>query len=166
MVAGLKRYSLLYRMQLRNFGKNIIQFLAVILISTLAITFYIGLMANADSISDRFNKTMEIGNVADIYITTSEYDSSDLNMIKDLLSSEDEIEGRIYLPGFAGTKESYIVITDGTPKLSTFYNVNNGEYECEDGFVYLDNTLVSDDRYDLLQRGKKNVGDDIRTGCR
>lgn len=161
MVSSLKRYFLLYRMQLRNFSKNIIQFLAVILISTLAITFYIGLMANADSISDRFNKTMELGNVADIYITTADHDSNDYDLIKDCLSSEDEIEGRIYLPGYIGSRESYVIITEGNPTISSFYDINNDGYVSEDGFVYLDEMLLSFNHKDSVHNGLHVVGDNV-----
>ena len=61
----------------REVKANWKQFLSILFIGGIAVTLFVGLEANADSIASRVNETYTRGNMADIWVTTSSYVEED-----------------------------------------------------------------------------------------
>ena len=53
------------------------QFISIILITATAVTLFVGLTSNAKSINNRVNEIYDKTNVADIWVTVSQYDKKD-----------------------------------------------------------------------------------------
>lgn len=106
---------LMAKRMLRTFRKSFKQFLALLGIGTLAMTLYIGLTSNADSLASRVNEVYTAGNMADIYVTTDAYDADDLNRLKTLASEDSAgsvVEARTELSAIMAGNNSYCVIAD------------------------------------------------------
>ena len=87
-------FALLAKKTLRSIKMGWKQFLAIILIGGIAVTLFIGLLSNAQSLKERVDRLYAIGNEADIYITTSRRAEEDDANIQALLYKEDAIESR------------------------------------------------------------------------
>lgn len=131
-------------MLLRSFKKAWAQFVAVIAIGAIAVTLFVGLLANADSFENRVNEVYDEGNLASLWVTTTKYDAADQEMISSLLSEDEEVEGRLYVPVTAGSKSMYLVVTKETPNISKPY----GELELSSKstptyYTYMDKELAN-----------------------
>ena len=62
---------------LRNIYKNIKAYIAIIIISLIAVLFYTGLEANYHYLENRCNNEISLSNLADNYITLNSYDTND-----------------------------------------------------------------------------------------
>lgn len=98
MVKKTKVSSLLVKMNIRTILKSKLQFLAVILITAIAMTLFVGLTSNAKSIKNRVNELYSASNIADIWVTTSSHDGDDFYELKKLAGPNGNIEGRFVLP--------------------------------------------------------------------
>ncbi len=134
-------FSILNKMLIRSFKKAWAQFLAVISIGAIAVTLFVGLLANAQSFENRVNEVYSEGNLASLWVTTTKYEKEDEEMIASLLEDEEKMEGRLYLPCEAGSKSVYLVVTPSIPEISKPYGTLESLDDSKDDFVYFDKEL-------------------------
>ena len=88
-------FRLLNRKVLRSLKDNYKQYLAILMISFLAVCLFNGLTSNADLLNRRVENLYEKGNIADLFLTISPYSyQDDIIEIKDLDSNISEINAR------------------------------------------------------------------------
>lgn len=134
--------SLLDRMTLRSLKKGWAQFLAVILIGAIAVTLFVGLLSNAEVFERQVDKAYREGNLPDLWVTTSRYDVDDEDNLSSMLSEEDEIEGRFYLPCQIPGHQVYFAISENEPTLSKPYGTLEKLDQEDDGcFFYVDKEM-------------------------
>lgn len=121
MVKKESTLSLLFKMRLRSLKKGWAQFLAIVAIGTIAVTLFVGLQANAESLESRTNAVYEAGNLASIWVTTDTYNEADEKAIKKLLGEGDEMEKRLYAPVEVSHHSAYLAVSHGTPTISKPY---------------------------------------------
>lgn len=134
--------SLLRKKMVRESLHDWSQFLAIILIGGIAVTLFVGLLSNAQSLSDRVETFYQQGNAADIYVTTKEYSWLDEGNIKSYLSENDQIESRFESTCSLEGKGSYAAISPTLPSISKateFYDVSNSQSDTH--FFVLDKML-------------------------
>lgn len=129
-------------MGLLTIKQNITQFLAIISIGAIAVTLFVGLLANAQSIEQRVNSAFSSSNLSDIYVTTQSYDSNDLSNIKNIVGSNGEVEERLYFEGKVKSKSMNIAVTKSVPTISKPYEYfsTSSTYTTKNFFI-LDNEL-------------------------
>ncbi len=124
--------------KIRDYWKR---FLAIIAIGTIAVTLFVGLMANAENFSGRVEQTFDNGNMADLWVTTLSHDKRDENAIKEIVKEKGEVESRFEIMGQAGHHSVYVSITDGEPAISHPFDLQKSPSDSEDYFVRIDETL-------------------------
>lgn len=108
-----KTSVILTKRLLRTFRSSFKQFMALLGIGALAMTLYIGLTSNANSLADRVEQVYTSGNMADIYVTTDAYQEDDLTKIQELADKDASgavVEARTELTAILRGKTSYCVI--------------------------------------------------------
>ena len=126
----------------RCFKKSILQFLAIIAIGAIAITLFVGLLANADVFETQVKSVYKQGNLASMWVTTTLNDTDDFEEIKRIVGDRGEVEGRFYFPGTANARNVYLSITDKKPTLSKPFDITKElENQPEDEFLYVDKDL-------------------------
>jgi putative ABC transport system permease protein len=118
-----RSFSLLAKMGRREIKSNWAQFLAIIAIGGIAVTLFVGLLANAESFENRVNDCYDEGNLADIWVTTSGYDPADLATIKGLIGEGGSVESRFEMTGQAGYHAVYSVVESAAPTISKPYQI-------------------------------------------
>lgn len=96
MVKKLSLTHLLFNKMRREIKSNIKQFLALILIAGLAVTLYVGLSANAKSLQNRVDKLYEAGNIADIFVYSTDVNDEDMEYLANIDGVE-KVEKRFSL---------------------------------------------------------------------
>lgn len=134
-----KTSSLLLKMNLRTIFHSKLQFLAVILITVLAMTLYVGLTSNAKSINDRVNELYEGSNVADLWVTTAYHDDKDMKNIKDIIGDDGEVEGRFLMPAKLQTFDGTALMSKNLPKINKPSTTDNTATE---NFFIIDERLL------------------------
>ena len=122
------------------------QFLAIIAIGAIAVTLFVGLQANADSLEKRVNVVYEAGNLADSYVTVNPMkgNQGDLSNIRDLLGDSADIEGRFYAFTHLNSHNAYCAISDDYPTISKESRmVAVDPLAQEDEFFVVDSHLAS-----------------------
>lgn len=135
----LSTFRLLNRINIRTFLHSKFQFLAVIFITAIALTLYVGLTSNAKSINDRVHSLYQDGNIADIWVTTSTYDENDLNNLKSILDDDGEVESRLYLPASINSYSSNALISESIPNINKPFESDNSE---DENFLIVDYRLL------------------------
>jgi putative ABC transport system permease protein len=131
-------------MGLRDIAHNLGQFLAIIGISGIAVTLFVGLKSNAVSIESRVNEVYKEGNVADLWLTTSKYDKDDENLISSSLNADAEIDHRFYSFVQINKRNFYAVVRDGLPSIDSAYDIETDLSTSKDSHYFLvDSTLLS-----------------------
>ena len=137
-------HSLLNKMLLRSFKKAWAQFLAVIAIGAIAVTLFVGLLANAQSFENRVNEVYSEGNLASLWVTTTRYEKEDQEMISSFLEEGEEMDGRLYLPCEANAKSVYLAVVPSFPQISKPYGeMELSNMSTDTDFVYFDKELKS-----------------------
>lgn len=135
-------FSLLRKMVFREFKQNWAQFLAIVAIGGIAVTLFVGLLSNAQSFSNQVNEMYDKGNLADIWVTTSEHDEKDEGKIKEIVGDKGEVESRFYLPSQLVNHPVYACISPTTPTISKPANITaESPKNSDDYFVYVDDTI-------------------------
>ena len=154
----MKTRKILDKMLIRSFKKGWAQFIAVIAIGAIAVTLFVGLLANANSFESRVEEVYGEGNLASLWATTTRYEKEDEDKISSFLQEGEEMDGRLYLPATAGSKSVYLAVTKGEPKISKPYGEKTvSETNTETYFTYFDKELennssaVQNDTYKLDQ---------------
>ena len=136
--------SLLSKMLFRSFKKAWAQFLAVIAIGAIAVTLFVGLLANAQSFENRVNEVYSEGNLASLWVTTTRYEKEDQEKISSFLEEGEEMEGRLYIPCKANTKSIYLAVVPSLPQISKPYGeIELSSTSTDVDFVYFDKELKS-----------------------
>ena len=147
----MKTFFLLMKMMFRTIKLNIMQFLAIISIGSIAVTLFVGLLSNALVFETQVNSVYTNGNLADIWVTNSKYDESDYNKLKEILPSDSTIEERFYMPTMSNSHSIYLTVVKDKPTISKPFN--NTEFDKD--FLLID--------YDLYNTDSKNysIGNDL-----
>ena len=152
--------KLLAKLGLREIKNNWKQFLAIIAIGSIAVTLFVGLMANADNFESRVQKTFDSGNMADLWVTTKTYDENDVHNIRQIVGEEGQVESRFEAMGQAGHHSVYVGITTGEPTISHPYDLQKTEEDTSDYFVRIDESLGSKGNDDSVM-GSYSLGGDL-----
>ncbi len=131
--------GLLAKMKLRAILHSKLHFLAVILITALAMTLFVGLTSNAKSINKRVDELYLESNMADIWVNTGSYDENGFNEIKNITSSSGRVEERFSLPSKLQVYEATALISDKLPTINKAANTDNIE---EEDFFIIDSRLL------------------------
>jgi putative ABC transport system permease protein len=145
-------------MSRRDFKSHWAQFLAIIGIGGVAVTLFVGLLANAESVENRVNQAYDEGNMADLWVTTSSYDKDDLSHLKDLTLDNGDAEGRFFMAGRIGNSTVTSSVTQKLPTISKPYAMENDEWP-EENFVLVDTALAHDT--DAARAARFQVGNTI-----
>ncbi len=136
------RKSLL-KLAVREIKSSWAQYLSMIGIGAIAITLFVGLLANAASIEGRVNEAYTRGNMADIWATTSRYEADDVNRIHEYAGERSDIEGRFVAPASVGESTAQIAILPKLPTISKPYEISKPTPEhSEEHFFLVDKALV------------------------
>lgn len=152
--------KLLAKLGLREIKNNWKQFLAIIAIGSIAVTLFVGLMANADNFESRVQQTFDNGNMADLWVTTKTYDENDVYKIRQIVGEEGEVESRFEAMGQAGHHSVYVGVTNGEPTISHPYDLQKTEEDTSDYFVRIDESLGSKGTEDSVM-GSYSLGGDL-----
>ena len=152
--------KLLAKLGLREIKNNWKQFLAIIAIGSIAVTLFVGLMANADNFESRVQQTFDNGNMADLWVTTKTYDENDVYKIRQIVGEEGEVESRFEAMGQAGHHSVYVGVTTGEPTISHPYDLQKTEEDTESYFVRIDESLGSKGNDDSVM-GSYSLGGDL-----
>ena len=133
--------KILTKLGLREIKNNWKQLLAITTIGAIAVTLFVGLMANAENFSDRVETTFNNGNMADIWVTTSSHDKKDEAKIKEIVGDNGNVESRFEITGQAGSHSIYAVIENGEPTISKPYDLTKGEKDTDTYFVRIDEAI-------------------------
>jgi len=144
-------FSYLAKMGRRQIKSNWSQFLAIIAIGGLAVTLFVGLLANADSFEARVNSAYDQGNMADVWVTTNRYDKTNKAAIRSIVGPDAEIEGRFETSGRIGRNLVYPTVVPAIPTISKPYEVETDAQASQDDFVYIDTALANgaDQKYSI-----------------
>lgn len=135
-------YSYLGKMGRRQVKGNWSQFLAVIAIGGIAVTLFVGLLANADSFESRVDAAYDSGNMADAWVTTSSHDRDDEKEILSRLPEGASLDTRFETSGRIGRNLAYPTVVPGIPSISTPYELKTNEGASSTSFVYIDVALA------------------------
>lgn len=118
IVHPTKTNAVLRRKMLRQTLQGWKQFLAIIAIGGIAVTLFVGLLSNAQSLSDRVDLFYQQGNAADIYVTAQNYQSEDLAGISNCLEAKDAVEARFEMGTRLGSQNAYAAVSYQLPSIS------------------------------------------------
>ena len=154
----MKISTLLFKKCQRSIKNSYKQFLAIIGIASIAITLFLGLSSNADSLEKRVNNYYETGNVSDIYVTVNKYDETDKENIQNILNDNGGgvLSNRTYMPSFLKDLSAIACISD-------FYPVNNTPLLLEGGVDENGNYFLIDESLTRKKEFKTqiNIGDAV-----
>lgn len=139
MVKNNKLSRLMTKMNLRTILKSKLQFVAVIFITAIAMTLYVGLTSNAKSIQNRVNELYQESNMADIWVTTSNFDGNDYYEIKDLVGINGKVESRFALPAKLQSYSATALLSEELPTICAPANTDN---TAEKDFFIIDSALL------------------------
>ncbi len=135
--------NILFKKTRRELVKNFLQYLAIIFITTLAVTLFSGLSANAEVLETRVNQIYEAGNVADIWTQVDMVSAKDRRYIDEIIGEGAKVEERLILPSFVEKRNTNAIVVDNMPSINKPY-VLSERYQDEDGnFFILDETTIS-----------------------
>jgi ABC-type antimicrobial peptide transport system permease subunit len=136
-------FAFLAKMGRREIRGNWAQFLAIIGIGGVAVTLFVGLLANAQSIENRVNEAYDGGNMADLWVTCSSYHKDDLNQIQSIVGDNGEVDTRFEVPGRFARNSIYTVISPEMPSVSKPYEIlEQSEDNSSTHFVLVDDSLA------------------------
>ena len=148
---------LLLKKLFREVKANWKQFLSILFIGGIAVTLFVGLEANADSIASRVNETYTRGNMADIWVTTSSYAEEDEARLETI--SGGDVEGRVYTTATLEGAASYLIARESLPTISKPWEIveSGATLTSEDFFLYDEAFLTPSAARDLVIK----VGDEV-----
>lgn len=85
-LTGKSTINILNKKVFRSIKQNYKQYIAIIMISFLAVCLFCGLVSNSRNFEARVDYLYEQSNIADIYVTTTKYDNADYDYISNLPS--------------------------------------------------------------------------------
>ncbi len=151
----MKRFStfgLLLKKMFRDFKNGWKQFLAIIFISTLSITLFVGLSSNAQNLENRVNKLYKGGNMADIWTYVSYQSNTDADKISEIVGDKGEIEKRFSFDVKLSGVDATAMLYNDYPTINKPYKTDNTA--ATNFFVIDENFVLSSVTKETL-----NVGD-------
>lgn len=164
MILYVKTTTLLIKKTIRSLKDSWKQFLAIVGIGGIAVTLFVGLLSNAQSLASRVDFFYEEGQEADIYVTTTGRENGDQEAIVSRLGADDVVESRCQMTSLLAGRLSYGVV-ESLPlseiKIAKPIHVEPlSEQHQEDYFFLIDKTLYSD-LGDAYSSGKVTVTYDL-----
>ncbi|MEG0977952.1 MAG: FtsX-like permease family protein [Bacilli bacterium] len=162
---------------LRSLKTNFKQFISIIFIIAIAVTLYVGLQANYQSIDKRVTDMYKRGNMASLWSTYSLItdNSTDKEDIKNLLQYDAQFDERLILDSKIGGISTNLAISNGYPminKPSSLYKKGDKSlkenryvpttipFENSLDFFIIDKSVI--DRYEnFFGNAEVNVGDEM-----
>lgn len=132
--------SLFFKLALREVRHGWAQFLAIVSIGAIALTLFVGLEANAASLSKRVERTYEEGNMADIWVTSSRYEERDERLVRSLLKEEESYERRFEMSASIGSHSVLTAVSDTLPSISRPFDFEAGT-SSERSFCVIDEAI-------------------------
>ncbi len=132
--------SLLMKMNIRTILKSKLQFLAVILITAIAMTLFVGLTSNAKSIKNRVEELYGQSNIADVWVTTSIHDGDDYYELKKLAGPNGIVEGRFVLPSKLQFFSTNALLSEELPTINKPATTDN---KASKDFFIIDSALLT-----------------------
>lgn len=113
-------FAVQFKRSIRILLSNIKQFLSIIFIIGIAVTLFVGLQANYNSLDLRVNDMYERGKMASIWAnyTFVTEDLKDKEEIRNLLKYDVEVSERLMLSGKIESSTSQIALSDNYPTIS------------------------------------------------
>lgn len=142
MVKRVSSFSLLLRSGIRSLKKGWAQFLSIVTIGAIAVTLFVGLLANAESLEKRVSSVYEEGNLASLWVTTNQTFEEDEMNIRSFLGENDALDKRLYIPASVGNSDIYLAVYSGSPEISKPYGEStlNVDFASKKYFLF-DNAL-------------------------
>ena len=154
---------------IRDIIRNVKQFIAIIFIIGVAVTLFVGLLANSNEFERRVNIVYEKGNIADIWVTVNPdlFSSTEMeeeyNTLVEINGGDaDNVEKRLYLPTTINNLSANALISKDFPKINTAYDLNlgnNPDPEWVNKFFVIDEDFLS--RYEIMTGKTINLGDNL-----
>ncbi len=123
MHRGPSTFAVLFKMAVRECKKSWAQFLAIVAIGAIAVTLFIGLLANAECFDLQLNKTYEAGNMADVWVYSLRYNEKDEDHLYKELRDGDVLDSRFEYTATANGKGVYLNIYQEYPTVSKPYDI-------------------------------------------
>ena len=126
----------------RDISRNFLQFIAIIFILATCVSLFLGLTANAYEFNKRVEEVYDLdhGNLADVWITVSDYNEDDYNNIAKFNEDEDKklIEKRLIMPAMYEGYSTYGLMSENLPTINKAYDVEStNEYEEDKDYFFL-----------------------------
>ena len=140
--------KVLFKMTLREIKSNFKQYIALILISFLAVTLFIGLTSNSKALQARVDDLYNQSNIADVFVYVDSTKDEEKGKLLNLEGVE-SIEERLNCTGYADSRAATFFIAPEDNKMNQYYSLDEGGSR---GFLI-------DEHYKELSQ--KKVGDNI-----
>lgn len=135
-----KTTSILLKKNFRTLIKSKVQFLAVIFITALSMTLFVGLSSNALSINNRVNELYQGSNIADIWTTVTSEEDRDFRAIENASGIGGVTEKRLSLSAEVNGFSATALVSDKLPTVSKPYKTDNTD---ETSFFIVDKNFVN-----------------------
>ena len=133
-------FNYLLRKMFRDLKIGWKQFLAIVFISTLSITLYVGLSSNAKSLETRVNTLYEGGNMADLWVYLSAQSAGEVDDIKEICGEDAQIETRFTYDTKLNGSDATACISRNYPYINRPYYVSN---DIRDNYFIVDQNFSS-----------------------
>lgn len=161
----MRLFKTLFKSCLRDFRKNLKQFIAIVFILGIAVVLFTGLNANSIAFENRVNQvySSENGNLADIWVTLNtdmESDSSDdLVEIEKFIGDDGKMEERTLIPSSVNNFACYSLISIDRPTINKEYDTeyDNTNENLDKDFFFVDEGLIA--KYESAKQETVEVGD-------
>ncbi len=121
------------------------QFISIIAMGGIAMTLFVGLLSNAESLSERVNSFYEQGDLPSLWVITKEHEKGLGVSLKNagVLDESDRVDSRFQINARLNSHIVYGAISAGMPTLSHPIEVEGEQVEEED-FFFVDKSLAED----------------------
>lgn len=148
IILFVKTAALLSKKTLRSLKESWKQFSAIVGIGGIAVTLFVGLLSNSQSLASRVDSFYHEGNEADIYVTTTGRENGDLEAIQARLGEGDVVESRCQMVTMLSGRLSYGVI-ESLPlseiQIAKPIHIETlSDQHSEDDFFLIDKALYDD----------------------
>lgn len=124
------------------------QFLSIIAMGGIAMTLFVGLLSNSESLSNRVEAFYEQGSLPSMWVLTKSYEPDLGESLKfaNALEKEDQVDSRFQITAKLNSFSCYGAIVSGKPTLSKPIEMVQEEKQEDGGFFYIDKGIsVLDD---------------------
>jgi len=130
------------------------------MIGAIAVTLFVGLLANAESFENRVNSVYQEGNLASLWVTVSKTSEEDSKNIESLLTSSDSLDKRLYMPVQLGSRDAYLAVYPSSPKVSKPYGNTSSFALSTDRYFLLDEAMKKSESSSLSNT--YSIGDEVQ----